>query len=200
MRPSQEPGKVFSTLSIWCQRNLGALDTRKSLRQRSPQILLMHRKGDREQITPYRKDAEERGMKMSLPALIKISSFSDDTSSPRIFNICKCPVMSRWQSLSAWYSVISHCTFHSNWTVSESFPILHLAIFGTFTDKSFCYTIHMLQVLGFGGASSIRGRLSSRIVLQLIDRSAGDVFSVNIMSWILNYPPRKQRLRNNIIF
>ena len=150
---------------------------------------------------PVGKDAEDRGMKMSLPAPIKISSFSDDTSSPRIFNISKCPVMSRWQSLSAWYSVISvPFSVTEPHSVPESFPIPPLSIFGTFTNKTFCYTIHMLHVLGFGGASSIRARLSSRIVLQLIDRSAGEVFSVNIMSWILNYPPRKQRLWNNIIF
>ena len=146
---------------------------------------------------PIGKDAEERGMKMSSPALIKISSFSDDTSSPRIFNISKCPVMFRWQSLSAWYSVISvPFSVTEPHSVPESFPIPHLSIFGTFTNKVSCYTIHMLQVLEFGGASSIR----SRIVLQLIDRSTGEVFSVNIISWILNYPPRKQRLWNNIIF
>ena len=138
-----------------------------------------------------------------LPPSKLISSFSDNTSSPRIFNISQCPVMSRWQSLiiSAWYSVISvSFTVTEPHSVPESFPFPHLSIFGTFTNKTFCYSIHMLQVLGFGGASSIRARLSSRFVLQLIDGWTGEVFSVNIMSWILNYPPRKQRLWNNIIF
>jgi len=88
-------------------------------------------------------------MKMSY--LPSAKSALSQTTRPlhAISNIFKCPVMSRWQSLSAWYSVITvPFTVTEPHSVPGSFPIPHLSIFSTFTNKTFCYTIHMLQVMG----------------------------------------------------
>ena len=83
---------------------------------------------------------------MSLPALSRISSFSDNTSSPCIFNIFKCPVMSCWQSLNAWYSVIIFpFTVTEPQFVPERIPIPHLSIFGIFTNNLFCFTFTCLN-------------------------------------------------------
>ena len=161
------------------------------------------------------KHCEERATKMSLPALSRISSFSDNTSSPRIFNISKCHVMSRWQSFNTRYSVIvfpftvTEPQKNANWTTKK-----RSGNCGKYSNPAFihfwrfykqlvllyiiftCFICEMLEC-----ASSIRARVASRFVLCLIDRWTADlleVFSVDFI--ILNYPPRKEKLWKNIIF
>ena len=131
-----------------------------------------------------------RDMKVFLPALSNINSFSDNTSSPRIFNISKWPVISRWQSLNAWYSLITvPFTVTELHSVPESFPIPHLFIFSTFTNKDVCNSL-VLSYRESGNVcrrlklSSTSGDLWTDKSSQMIGRWIGEFFpqSMNIMA------------------
>ena len=118
-----------------------------------------------------------RGMKMFLPALSKINSFSDNTSSSRIFNISKWPVISRRQSINTWYSLITvSFTATEPHYVPNSFPIPHLFIFSTFTNKDVCHSL----VLSYRESGSVcrRLKLSSSLVIssQMIGRWTWECF------------------------
>ena len=126
-----------------------------------------------------------RDMKMFLPALSKINSFSDNTSSPHIFNISKWPVISHWQSLHAWYSLITVCfTVTEPHSVPDSFPIPHLFIVSTFTDKDVCNSL-VLSYYESGNVCwclklfSQSGNLSTDKSSQMIGRWTGEFFAVN---------------------
>ena len=147
-----------------------------------------------------------RDMKMFSPALSKINSFSDNTSSPRIFNISKWPVISRWQSLNAWYSLITvSFTVTEPHSVPDNFPIAHLFIFSTFTIKDVCNSL----VLSYRESGNVckRLKLSSTSGDLLTDKSSQMIGrwteefsqSMNIMAWILNCSPGKQGFRKNMI-
>ena len=91
-----------------------------------------------------------------LGALSKINSFWDNTSSPRIFNISKWPVISRWQSLNAWHWLITvSFTVTELHSVPDSFPIPHLFTFSTFTFKDVCNSL----VLSFRESGNVCKRL-----------------------------------------
>ena len=127
-----------------------------------------------------------RDIKMFSPALSKINSFSDNTSSPRIFNISKWPVISRWQSLKSWYSLITvSFTVTEPHSVPDSFPILHLLIFPSFTIKDVCNSL-VLSYRENGNVCKRRLKLSSTSgdllrdkSLQMIGRWTGEFFAVN---------------------
>ena len=111
------------------------------------------------------------------PALNKINSFSDNTSSSRIFSISKWPVISRWQSPNTWYSSITvSFTVTEPHYVPNSFPIPHLFIFSTFTNKDVCHSL----VLSYRRSGSVcrRLKLSSSLVIssQMIGRWTWECF------------------------
>ena len=120
-----------------------------------------------------------------LGALSKINSFWDNTSSPRIFNISKWPVISRWQSLNAWHWLITvSFTVTELHSVPDSFPIPHLFTFSTFTFKDVCNSL----VLSFRESGNVCKRLklsrtSGNLLTdkssQMIGRWTGEFFAVN---------------------
>ena len=135
-------------------------------------------------------------MKVFSPALSNINSFSDNTSSPRIFIISKWPVISRWQSLNAWYSLITvSFTVTESHSVPELFNPAFIHFFHFYEQRCLQFTCESGNVCKSLKLSSTSGDLLTDKSSQMIGRWTEEFSqSMNIMAWILILSPRKTRV------